>query len=469
MLSVLGHSKKMCDGVTRRELMRVGGLSLLAGLSMPKLLRAADDRRAKARSVIMFNLLGGPAHMDMFDLKPDAPAEVRGEFKPISTSLPGLQICEHLPRLAGWMDRATLIRTFSHTFNSHDPLPFMTGFTDDQPSAQAMPTDPPDVGAICQYLGLGPEDLPGAVCLPCFPGSGQKGHRRRGPYGGFLGRSCDPLFTLCKPTFDREPSPNDYDPVMPMGQPFPPTPDDLPGMTVNRLDERKSLLTQLDTVFAESSRSPAVTSMDQVKQKAFSILTSGRTRDAFDLEQESSGTRDRYGKNLVGSSMLIARRLVEAGVPFVSVHQEIFDHYGHAYDMHQNNFSMLKDFNLPLLDQVIPALLHDLDQSGLLDSTLVVVMGEMGRTPKINAKAGRDHWPQCGFSLLFGGGVKQGYVHGTTDKIGAWPTSYPVSPADFVATVYSLLGIDPRMTVNDRAGRPISIAHGGEPVADVIA
>ncbi|MDP7205331.1 MAG: DUF1501 domain-containing protein, partial [Pirellulaceae bacterium] len=402
-------------------------------------------------------------------LKPDAPAEVRGEFKPISTSLPGLQICEHLPRLAGWMDRGTLIRTFSHTFNSHDPLPFMTGFTDDQPSAQAMPTDPPDVGAICQYLGMGPEDLPGAVCLPCFPGSGQKGHRRRGPYGGFLGRSCDPLFTLCEPTFDREPSPNDYDPVMPMGQPFPPTPDDLPEMTVNRLDQRKSLLTQLDTVFAESSRSPAVTTMDQVKQKAFSILTSGRTRDAFNLEQESSGTRDRYGKNMVGSSMLIARRLVEAGVPFVSVHQEIFDHYGHAYDMHQNNFSMLKDFNLPLLDQVIPALLYDLEESGLLDSTLVVVMGEMGRTPKINAKAGRDHWPQCGFSLLFGGGVKQGYVHGTTDKIGAWPTSYPVSPADFVATVYSLLGIDPRMTVNDRAGRPISIAHGGEPVADVIA
>jgi len=469
MLSVLGHSKKMCDGVTRRELMRAGGLSLLAGLSMPTLLRAADDRRAKARSVIMFNLLGGPAHMDMFDLKPDAPAEVRGEFKPISTSLPGLQICEHLPRLAGWMDRGTLIRTFSHTFNSHDPLPFMTGFTDDQPSAQAMPTDPPDVGAICQYLGMGPEDLPGAVCLPCFPGSGQKGHRRRGPYGGFLGRSCDPLFTLCEPTFDREPSPNDYDPVMPMGQPFPPTPDDLPEMTVNRLDQRKSLLTQLDTVFAESSRSPAVTTMDQVKQKAFSILTSGRTRDAFDLEQESSGTRDRYGKNMVGSSMLIARRLVEAGVPFISVHQEIFDHYGHAYDMHQNNFSMLKDFNLPLLDQVIPALLHDLEESGLLDSTLVVVMGEMGRTPKINAKAGRDHWPQCGFSLLFGGGVKQGHVHGTTDKIGAWPTSHPVSPADFVATVYSLLGIDPRMTVNDRSGRPISIAHGGEPVADVIA
>jgi len=449
--------------------MRVGGLSLLGGMTLPRLLQAGPDRNGPAKSVIMFNLLGGPAHMDMFDMKPDAPAEVRGEFNPISTALPGLQICEHMPRLAGWMDRATLIRTFSHTFNSHDPLPFMTGFTDDKPSAQAMPSDPPDVGAICQYLNLGPEDLPGAVCLPSFPGSGQNGHRRRGPYGGFLGKRYDPLFTTCAPTFDREPSPNDYDPVMPMGQPFPPTPADLPEMTVNRLDGRNSLLTQLDTVFAEASRSPTVDTMDQVKQKAFSILTSGRTRDAFDLDRETDDTRDRYGRNMVGSSLLIARRLVEVGVPFVSVHQEIFDHYGHAYDMHQNNFKMLKDFNLPLLDQVIPALLEDLQANGLFDSTLVVVMGEMGRTPKINGNAGRDHWPQCGFSLLFGGGTRQGYVHGSTDKIGAWPTSHPVSPADFIATVYSLLGIDPHMTVADRAGRPISIAHGGEPVSALIA
>ena len=164
----------------------------------------------------------------------------------------------------------------------------------------------------------------------------------------------------------------------------------------------------------------------------------------------------------------MARRLVEAGVPFVRVHQEIFDHYGHAYDMHSNNFGMLKNLNLPLLDQVIPALLQDLDSRGLLDSTLVVVMGEMGRTPKVNGTAGRDHWPQCGFSLLFGGGVKQGLVYGSTDAIGAYPTSNPVSPADFVATIYQLMGIDPHQTVPDRSGRPILIAHGGEPVVDII-
>ena len=473
MITVLGHSNKLCDGMTRRELMRVGGLSMFGSMTLPQLLRAADastsERPGSAKSVIMFNLLGGPAHQDMFDMKPEAPKEVRGEFMPIDTSVPGLQICEHMPKLARWMHRATLIRTFSHTFNSHDPLPFMTGFTDNKPLEQAMPTDPPDVGAICQYLGLGPTDMPGAVCMPCFPGSGQKGWRRRGPYGGFLGKQYDPLFTLCSPKFDREPKKQHYYPVMPVGEPFPPAPDDLPDMTANRLDRRRTLLDQLEGEFARVQRSDAVATMEHAKQRAFEILTSGRTRDAFDLSLESSPTRDRYGRHLVGSSLLTARRLVEAGVPFVSVHQEIFDHYGHAYDMHENNFGMLKDFNLPLLDQVVPALLEDLDSRGLLDSTLVVVMGEMGRTPKINGNAGRDHWPQCGFSLLFGGGVNQGYVHGTSDKIAAWPTSHPVSPPDFVATVYKLLGIDPGMTVPDRLGRPIPIAHGGEPVAAVIA
>ena len=470
MITVNGQSNKLCDGVTRRELMRVGGLSLFGSMTLPRLLEAAGGgSRGPAKSVIMFNLLGGPAHMDMFDLKPLAPKEVRGPFKPIATSVSGVQICEHMPKLARLMHKATLVRTFSHTFNSHDPLPFMTGFTDNKPSAQAMPTDPPDVGAICQYLGLGPEELPGAVCLPCFPGSGQKGWRRRGPYGGLLGRQYDPLFTRCKPTFGREPKTKHYDPVMPVGEPFPPTPDGLPQMTANRMERRKSLLGQLDSEFARIADSDSVANMDQIKRKAFSILASGKTKDAFNLKRESNQIRDRYGRNLVGSSMLIARRLVEASVPFISVHQEIFDHYGHAYDMHSNNFGMLKDFNLPLLDQVVPALVQDLDERGLLDSTLVVVMGEMGRTPRINKSAGRDHWPQCGFSLLFGGGVKQGYVHGSTDKQAKWPTSHPVSPADFVATVYTLLGIDHNMTVPNRDGRPVPISHGGTPVYPLIA
>lgn len=472
MLRVLGSSSRLCDGLTRREVLRVGGLSLFGGLNWSRFAQAAeaaDQDRGPAKSVIMFNLLGGPSHIDMFDMKPQAPVEIRGSFSPIPTSVPGLSICEHLPRLSQWMHRGTLIRTFSHSFNSHDPLPFMTGFTDGNPAAQALPTDPPDIGAICQYLGLGPKDLPGAVCMPCFPGSGQKGHRRRGPYGGFLGRQYDPLFTLCRPTFAREPKVAYYDPVMPIGEPVPPTAESLADMTVERLDRRRSLIQQIDSQFSEAHASRAVDTMTDAQRRAFLLLTSGRTRDAFDLGQEPAALREAYGRHLPGSSLLTARRLVESGVPFVSVHQEIFDHYGHAYDMHSNNFSMLKDLNLPLLDQVIPALLQDLDDRGLLDSTLVVVMGEMGRSPRVNKTAGRDHWPQCGFSLLFGGGVKQGLVYGSTDSIGAWPASHPVSPPDFVATIYQLMGIDPHMTVMNRSGRPIFIAHGGEPIHDIIA
>ncbi len=478
MLSVLGGSAKLCDGATRRELMRVGGLSLFAGLNLPRLLRAASTtpavRPSRAKSVVLFNLLGGPSQMDMFDLKPLAPAEVRGEFQPISTSVPGLQICEHLPNTARRMHKACLIRTVTHGYNAHNPLPIMTGFAGGNfAQLRAEPTDPPDIGAICQYLGMGPRDLPGAVCLPCYPGWGESsmypGIRRPGPYGGFLGSQYDPLFAVCEPKFDREPKVNYYDPVIPMGEPKLASVDETPDITVDRLDRRRSMLGQLDAQFEAQRRSGAVDRMNRFQQRAFDILTSSKTRDAFDLSKEPDSLRDRYGRHLSGSSMLVARRLVEAGVPFISVHAEIFGRYGHSYDMHENNFGMLKGSNLPILDQSWPALIDDLDSRGLLDSTLVIVMGEMGRTPKINGKAGRDHWPQCGFSLLAGGGVQAGLVFGETDKQAAYPKSHPVSPADLVATVYHLLGVDPHLTVLDRTGRPIPIAHGGEPVRDVMA
>ncbi|MSQ97045.1 MAG: DUF1501 domain-containing protein [Gemmataceae bacterium] len=472
MLHILGHGSKLCDGVNRREFLRVGGLSLFGGLTLPRLLQASEPRAnrsaGRAKSVILFNLLGGPSHMDMFDLKPLAPAEVRGEFRPIATSVPGVQICEHLPNIARLMHKACLIRTITHTYNSHDPLPIMTGFTGANPQLQAQPSDPPDIGAICQYLGMGRRELPGAVCLPCFPGSGES-YKRGGPYGGFLGSQYDPLFSLCNPRFTREPRMNYYDPVMPIGEPFLPGLDHLPEMTVNRFDGRQSLVQQVDRAFEQTRRSPAMERLGRFQQRAFAMLTSSKTRDAFDLSKESGRTRDRYGRNLYGSSLLIARRLVEAGVPFVSVHQEIFGRYGHAYDMHENNFSMLKDFNLPLLDQLYPALIEDLEARGLLDETLVIVMGEMGRTPRINGKAGRDHWPQCGFSLLTGGGVRAGHVHGSSDRDAAYPASFPVSPADLVATIYHLLGIDPHLTVLNRIGQPLPIAQGGNPVQGVLA
>src|SRR4051794_41164395 len=327
MLRILGPGTKLCDGVTRRELMRVGALSLFGSVTLPRLLRAAETNgrppRGRARSVLMFNLLGGPSHQDMFDLKPSAPAEISGEFKPIATSVPGLQICEHLPQLARLMHKACLIRTFTHTFNSHDPLPFLTGYTDQGFLDQAKPSDPPDIGAVCQYFGMGSPDLPGAVCMPCYPGWGEK-WKRRGPYGGFLGSQYDPLFTRCEPTFAREPKVLFYDPVMPIGEPLLPSVDMLPGLTDVRLDARRSLLSQVDAAFARTCRTGAVDRLDRVQQKAFAMLTSSKTRTAFDLAKEPEKIRDRYGRSLPGSSLLAARRLVEAGVPFVSVHQEIF-------------------------------------------------------------------------------------------------------------------------------------------------
>jgi hypothetical protein len=473
MLSVLAGKVRLCDGVNRRELLRAGGLSLFGGMTLPRLLQAGNAsrkiRRGPARSVILFNLLGGPSHQDMFDLKPDAPAEIRGEFRPIATSLPGVRVCEHLPATARGMHRTCLIRTVTHNYNAHNPLAMMTGFAGgENGQIFAKASDPPDVGAVCQYLGLGPRELPGAVCLPCYPGWGE-GIRRPGPYGGWLGSQYDPLFAICNPTFERKPKVPNYDPVSPMGDPQMPSLDALPEMTAARLDVRRSLVSQLDQQFRAAESSPAVARLDHFQRRAFAMLSSSKTREAFDLSREPDRVRDRYGRNLSGSSLLVARRLVEAGVPFVSVHAEIFGNTGHSYDMHENNFGMLKDANLPILDRAYPALLQDLDDRGLLDSTLVVVMGEMGRSPRVNAKAGRDHWPQCGFSLLAGGGVRAGTVYGSTDKIAAYPKDHPVSPADLVATLYHLLGIDPHLMLADRSGRPMPIAHGGQPIAAVIA
>lgn len=473
MLSILGSRTKLCDGISRRELMRVGALSLFGGMSLPNLLRAAETsntvRPGRAKSVILFNLLGGPSHMDMFDMKPEAPAEIRGEFRPIASSLPGLSVCEHLPRTSKWMHRTSLIRTVTHNYNAHNPLAMVTGYTGgENAQIQAKNTDPPDIGAICQYVGKVNPGVPGAVCMPCYPGWGE-GIRRPGPYGGYLGRQYDPFFSLCQPTFARKPRVANYDPVRPIGEPLMPSLDALPEMTVDRLDSRRSLLGQLNDHFRGLQRSSTIDTMSKYGQQAFSMLSSSKTREAFDLSQESDEVRDRYGRNMSGSSLLVARRLVEAGVTYISVHAEIFGANGHSYDMHENNFGMLKDENLPILDMAFPALMQDLDERGLLDSTLVVVMGEMGRSPKVNAKAGRDHWPQCGFSLLAGGGVKQGTVYGATDKHAAYPSRDPVSPGDVVATIYHLLGIDPHMTVPDLSGRPIQIAHGGDPIWGVIA
>ena len=474
MLRLLSGASQTCDGTTRRELLRVGALSMFGGLTLPRLLQAEaqqpprPDGRAKA--VILLNLFGGPSHLDMFDPKPAAPSEIRGEFQAIATSVPGVQICEHLPRTAASLHRATLIRTHSHPYNSHNPYNVLTGFSggNDAENYFAKPTDHPSMGSVMQYAGLRSQDVPSYVMMPAHPGYSQS-LRRAGPYGGYLGAQFDPAITLCDPKFSREADPekNSYDPIPPIGEPQLPSVDTLPDLSVERLNRRRSLLAQVEASVSRVERSSAVDGLDRFQREAFDLLTSSRTRRAFDLSQEPLEVRERYGQDLYGNCLLAARRLVETGVRFIAVHTESRG-AGH-WDSHENNFGMLRSYHLPTLDQIYVTLVDDLEGRGLLESTLVVVMGEMGRSPRVNAKAGRDHWPQCGFVLLTGGGARQGFVYGRSDKQGAWPADHPVSSGDIVATIYQLMGVDPAMTVPDMTGRPIYVSHGGAPIWEVIA
>lgn len=468
MLRVTGQASKASHGLTRRDLLTVGGLSLFGSLNLPDLLSASSKKQGvrTAQSVVLLNLFGGPPHLDMFDMKPHAPQEIRGELKPISTAVPGLQISELLPLTAKVMDRATLIRTYSHKYNSHNPYNVLTGYDggSDRDNYFAKVTDHPSMGSICHYTGITPRDVPGYVVMPAFPGYSQA-LRRAGPYGGYLGSQYDPLFTVWEQKLERE-TKKEYDPVVALGHPTPPSLGKLPGLTADRFQNRRSLLQQLDDDLSRLDASGATERMNKFKRQAFTILSSSKTRSAFDVSKEPQQMHEKYGKNLWGQSMLIARRLVEAGTTFTTIHWE--SKGNNHWDLHANNFGMLRG-QCPQLDQLIYAFVTDLEQRGLLDTTLFVVMGEMGRTPKVNAKAGRDHWPQCGFSLLFGGGTNKGLVIGETDKHAYYPIARPVSAGDMVATIYQLLGIDPHMTVADLSGRPIHISHGGEPVMEAIA
>jgi hypothetical protein len=465
MLRILGPARATCDGVSRRDLLRAGALTLFGGLTLTDAVSARSGVQARARSVILIDLFGGPSHIDTFDPKPNAPKEVRGEFGTITSALPGVRVCEHLPLLAARLDRTTLIRTLSHGYNSHNPYAVMTGFTggSDVVDYFAKPTNHPSMGSVCHYAGLGRPGVPPYVVLPAVPGySG--GLRRAGPYGGYLGSAYDPLFSTCDPRFSRPVSDNDaYDPSFrPMGDPT--LPSLQPELTLDALDRRRTLLEQLDGHAARMDPVPT-TQLERRRRQAFELLLSKSARSAFDLTTEPPRLRDRYGRDLWGSSLLLARRLVEAGVTYVTVHTESKGN-GH-WDTHNNNFKMLSQWLLPFLDTAVSALLEDLDDRGLLSTTLVLVMGDMGRTPRVNGAAGRDHWPQCGFCLLAGGGTKQGYVHGTTDATAAFPKDHPVSPGDLAATVYEALGLDSEMTVPDQLGRPVHVCHGGRPVQAV--
>ena len=478
MLRVLGRGSKLCDGVSRRELLQAGALSTL-GLTLPQFLHdraaAAESPAGSAKAVILVNLLGGPSHIDIFDMKPQAPVEIRGEFETIDTSLPGLQICEHLPLTAHTMHLSSLVRTHTHLYNTHSPYNLLTGYSGPViVDNLTKPTDHPSIGAVMQHAGIRAADVPSYVWMPSHPGHSQS-RFRAGPYGGFLGKTYDPLFTSYDAKFAGETAGRNVhiNPPVPLAEPTLPALDQLPDIAVDRMNRRRSLLAQFDDQTAKAHSSLLTDNFGDYQQKAFELLTSGKTRAAFDLSQEPPARRERYGRNLFGSCLLTARRLVEAGVKFVGVTTESSFNGGIGagqWDTHSNNFRLLKNFNLPTLDRNYSALIEDLEEHGLLDSTLVVLMGEMGRTPKVKQNSGgRDHWTQCGFIVLTGGGVKRGTVYGTSDKSAAWPIADPVSSADHVATIYQLLGLDPHMQLRDAAGRAVSSALHGRPVWDVIA
>ncbi|MGV3723348.1 MAG: DUF1501 domain-containing protein [Actinomycetota bacterium] len=484
MLRVLGSPRRLCDAATRRELITAGGIGLFGGMTLPNLvqaetLTAEPGRQArqagwvkpgKAKSVILLYLMGGPPQQDTFDLKPDSPAEVRGEFKPIGTSASGIEICELLPRTAKWMHRSAIVRSTHHEGGDHNTLPTLTGFNGPSKAGnitQISAQDPPSMGSVCEYLNLSGPGKSTYYYLPCYLGWGQS-IRRPGPYGGFLGQQYDPVFTECDP---KVPLPARAGfPQVVTGTPR--LPALAPEITADRLSRRRSLRDQMEHGLRAADRDGSLAGTDRQYQRAFDLLTTPEARGAFDLSGETASAKERYGKSLFGESALIGRRLVEAGARFVTVTWDLFweriqvDFDG--WDTHTKNFDLLRNFHLPYFDLAYSALMQDLQDRGLLDETLVVVMGEMGRTPKINGNAGRDHWTSC-YSVLFSGaGIRGGTVFGRSDAQAAYPEEDPVLPGDICATIYHTLGIDPEMPVHDASGRPFPVAHGGKPIRPIL-
>jgi len=439
-------------GMTRRELLQVGysgllgvGLpSLLSGRSMAaKATRPAAGLAPNPKQIIIVFLTGAPSHHDTFDMKPDAPAEVRGDFKPISTSVPGLHVCEHLPQMAARADKYATLRTLSHGDNNHLMSTHYVLTGELQPGGFfdkiASRDDWPDYAAACAYLRPRTDGIPSGVNLPTFLMSGPL--TWPGQHAGLLGPKYDPWQITGDPN-----KPDFRVGELTLAE----------GLNVNRLGDRKSLVSDLNRHQQRLADVAVAQRLSSEQALAFSILTSSKLSQAFQLDGERDAVRDRYGRNTTGQSLLLARRLVDVGVPVVQTNIGRVQNW----DSHSNIFPTLKDRLLPPLDQGVAALLDDLESSGKLAETLVMMLGEFGRTPKINDKKGRDHWGPCFFGLFAGAGVCGGQAIGTSDKIGAYPVTKAYSPIDLGATVYSLLGIPPNSELRDRFDRPVRLNRG---------
>lgn len=467
MFSILDRNIRLCDGVNRREMLRVGGLGA-CGLSIPSLLNAAANPAAepiggsfgRAKRCIVLFLLGGPPQHETWDPKPDAPAEVRGEFSPIDSATPGLRVGELMPLTAKLTDRIAVLRAVSTADNAHSSSGYwmLTGNPhapmNKENALHGPPNDWPCVGAVVRHLRGDTASLPGAVRLP--EEIWNTGHIVwPGQDAGWLGDNADPWLLTCDPN-----KPDFKIPDLSL-------PGDIPAL---RFERRRSLLASVNQHLDAVNRGHTVERWSGLQRKAFDLLSSSDARRAFDIHAEPAATRERYGKNRFGQSVLLARRLVEAGVSLVQVNWTRWDDddaVAPAWDNHADNAKRLKTVLMPPMDLAYSALLEDLEQRGMLDDTLVVWIGEFGRTPKINARGGRDHWGHVFSAALAGGGVQGGTVHGVSDSQGAYPASGRVEPQDITATIFHCLGYRAGTEIHDQLGRPMVISQG-EPIGDIL-
>jgi hypothetical protein len=435
--------RRRCDGVTRRDALRVGSLTAL-GLSLASSFRRLDAavirRESRAKSCILLWLDGGPSHLEMWDPKPNAPLEVRGPFKPIETNVPGIKISELLPQTAKQADKLAIIRSMTSPLGEHGLANhyLLTGY---KPSPVL---DYPSYGSVLTHLRPQESVLPPYVAIPEARSSG----------AGFLGRAFEPFAT------GGDPSQADFQ-VRDL--------DFFPGVTESRLLRRRQYLELFDKVQANAEARDLPE--DNAFQQAYRLVTSPQAKSAFDLASERDDVRARYGPRMFGQSCLLARRLVERGVPFVSVLNTGWDTHEDLVLQLQQGYSGAKVGVglLPTFDLGYSALLEDLSQRGLLDETLVIAMGEFGRTPKVNTRGGRDHWPRVFSVVLAGGGVAGGQVIGSSDRVGESPLENPVTPNDLARTIYKLLGVDPDHELRTTDGRPVPVNQGGRVVPELVS